>query len=237
MEEKKMYQYEYPHPAVTTDCVIFGFDGRELHVLLVERGIDPFKGSWALPGGFLRMDETVEEGARRELVEETRLALPKDIYFEQFHVFSDVHRDPRERVLTVAFYALVRPSDYAVEGGDDARQAQWFLLTDLPPLAFDHSSIIRMAQDRLREKVRTEPIVFKLLDNNFTISELQTLYETILGVHFDRRNFYRKVMNSGLLQSRGISQEKQPNRRPEMYSVDYDDATFHFSQSLTDLPF
>jgi len=100
---KKKYTYEYPHPAVTTDCVIFGFDGKDMHVLLIERGIEPYKGAWALPGGFINMDETVEQGAMRELREETGV---KDVFLEQLHVFSDVKRDPRERVITVAFYAL-----------------------------------------------------------------------------------------------------------------------------------
>ena len=112
---KGTYTYEYPHPSVTTDCVIFGFDGTKLRVLLVERGIEPFKGRWAFPGGFLKMDESAENGALRELQEETGLG---GAYIKQFHTFSDPHRDPRERVLTVAYYALVRMQE--VKGGDDA---------------------------------------------------------------------------------------------------------------------
>lgn len=118
-----MYQYKYPHPAVTTDCVVFGFDGKQLHILLIERGIEPFKGLWALPGGFMNMDETVEQCALRELKEETGV---ENIYMEQFHVFSDVLRDPRERVVTVAFLALVRKSDFRLIAGDDAARASWF---------------------------------------------------------------------------------------------------------------
>ena len=115
-----MYSYKYPHPSVTTDCVIFGFDGTKLQILLVERGIDPYKGKWAFPGGFIKMDESCEEGALRELKEETGLT---GAYIEQFHTFSDPNRDPRERVITVAYYALVRIQD--VKAGDDAAKAEW----------------------------------------------------------------------------------------------------------------
>lgn len=219
---EKQYTYKYPHPSVTTDCVIFGFDGKEMHILLVERGIEPYKGSWALPGGFLRMDESVEECARRELLEETHLNLPKDTYLEQFHVFSDPKRDPRERVLTVAFYALVKPGDYKVSGGDDATKAQWFNWGETPPLAFDHEDIINMAKDRLKERLRTQPIAFKLLDDKFSMTELQTLYEEILGVKYDRRNFYRKVLSSGLLEEEGVSKKMLASRRPNLYSVNED---------------
>lgn len=192
----EMYSYKYPHPAVTTDCVIFGFDGSTINILLVERGIEPYKGSWALPGGFLKMDETVEEGALRELREETGVS---KVYLEQFHVFSDVNRDPRERVLTVAFLALVRKSDYLVIAGDDAANAQWFEWDELPPLAFDHSDIIKLAKKSLQQKLRIQPIAFKLLNNVFRMSELQRIYEIIHETTYDRRNFARKMVASGFV--------------------------------------
>lgn len=195
MDEQR-YSYKYPHPAVTTDCVIFGFDGKQLHILLVERGIEPFKGSWALPGGFLNMDETVEEGAARELAEETHV---EDVYLEQFHVFSSVHRDPRERVITVAFYALVRKSDYRIIAGDDAARAMWFEVDELPPLAFDHEEIIDKARECLKEKLKVKPIAFRLLDERFSMGDLQRVYEQITGMSYDRRNFQRKALASGLL--------------------------------------
>ena len=132
MEELK-YRYKYPHPAVTTDCVIFGFDGVRINVLLIQRGVEPYKDAWAFPGGFLKMDETAEEGARRELEEETGL---KNVDVEQFYTFSTVDRDPRERVITIAHYALVRMAD--VRGGDDAANARWFPYNEIPRLAFDH---------------------------------------------------------------------------------------------------
>ncbi len=193
MEELK-YHYKYPHPSVTTDCVIFGFDGMKLRVLLVERGNEPFKGRWAFPGGFLQMDESAETGALRELQEETGL---KGAYIRQFHTFSDPNRDPRERVLTIAYYALVRMQE--VKGGDDAAKAAWFALGEVPSLAFDHDLILRMALKELRKQIHFEPIGFELLPEKFTIKELQLLYEVILDVKFDRRNFYNKMLHLEIL--------------------------------------
>ena len=193
MEENK-YCYKYPHPAVTTDCVIFGFDGSELQVLLIERGIEPFKGKWAFPGGFLNMDETAGEGALRELKEETGL---ENAYIEQFNTYSEPGRDPRERVITIAHYALVRIQE--VKGGDDAAKAQWFPIDEVPQLAFDHDKILRDAMRKLRERIHFEPIGFELLPEKFTMRDLQILYESILGVKFDRRNFAKKMMHYELL--------------------------------------
>ena len=193
MEELK-YHYKYPHPSVTTDCVIFGFDGTKLNVLLVQRGVEPYKGRWAFPGGFVKMDETTLEGAKRELYEETGL---KDAYIRQFHTFSAVDRDPRERVITVAYYALVRTSE--VKGGDDAAKAQWFSLEQVPSLAFDHDMILRQALNELRKQIHFEPIGFELLPEKFTMTQLLHLYEAILGVKFDRRNFSNKMLKLGIL--------------------------------------
>lgn len=195
-DPKGEYVYEYPRPAMTADNVIFGFGGNKLQILLVERGIEPFKGSWALPGGFLRMSETIEECARRELREETNV---HDVYLEQFHVFSDPRRDPRGRVVTVAFIALVRPSDHAVIGGDDASNAMWFDVDMLPPLAFDHLQIIDKARVYLKEMLRIKPLAFNLLNEVFSVDELRNVYEVITGNTYDRRNFYRKLMQSNLL--------------------------------------
>lgn len=188
------YHYKYPHPSVTTDCVIFGFDGTQLNVLLIERGIEPFKGKWAFPGGFLRMDESAEEGAYRELLEETSL---KGAYIKQFHAYSDPERDPRERVITIAYYALVRLRE--VKAGDDAAKAKWFALDEVPSLAFDHEKILRDAISELRKQIHFEPVGFELLPEKFTIKALQHLYEAILCVKFDRRNFYNKMMHLGIL--------------------------------------
>ena len=216
MEEKK-YCYKYPHPAVTTDCVIFGFDGSELQVLLIERGIEPFKGKWAFPGGFLNMDETAGEGAMRELKEETGL---ENAYIEQFNTYSEPGRDPRERVITIAHYALVRIQE--VKGGDDAAKAQWFPIDEVPQLAFDHDKILRDAMRKLRERIHFEPIGFELLPEKFTMKELQILYESILGVKFDRRNFAKKMMHYELLNQLDETVRPTAKRDALLYSFNKD---------------
>ena len=217
--EELKYHYKYPHPSVTTDCVIFGFDGSNLKVLLVQRGIEPYKGRWAFPGGFLRMDESAEEGALRELREETGL---QGAYIKQFHTFSDPKRYPRERVITIAYYALVKLQD--VIGGDDAAQARWFALNEVPSLAFDHDQILRRAEQELRKQIHFEPIGFELLPEKFTMKELQQLYEAILNVKFDRRNFYNKMLHLGILTQLDETVKNSPKKEaflyrfnPEMY--------------------
>ncbi len=189
-----MYCYEYPHAAVTTDCVVFGFDGWRLRVLLVERGIEPFKGWHALPGGFVRMEESVDDCARRELREETGLTVE---WLRQFHTFGSVGRDPRERVITVAYLGLVKLAN--VTGGDDAASAAWHAMDELPRLAFDHSEIVAAAVASMRQDIHFHPIGFDLLPREFTLAQLQRLYEAVLGVEFDRRNFDRKILKLGLV--------------------------------------
>ena len=212
MTVKGTYTYDYPRPAVTTDCVIFGYDGKELKVLLIERGIEPFKGCWAFPGGFLNMDEDALAGARRELKEETGL---ENAFIEQFHTFSEPGRDPRGRVITVAHYALVKIQE--VEGGDDAAQARWFPIGEVPPIAFDHDRILRMAMSRLKEKIHFEPVGFELLPDVFTMPQLQNLYEAILEVHFDRRNFASKMLKLGILEDTGDRPAGASSRIPVSY--------------------
>ena len=203
-EKTKKWESPYWHPAVTTDAVVFGFDKEEksLQVLLIKRGkaksgeTPAFEGYWALPGGFLRMDETALEGAKRELFEETGL---KDAYIQQFHTYTDPQRDIRDgaRVITIAYYALVKNSE--VKGGDDAAKAQWFPCDKVPSLAFDHLMILREAEKALRRQIHFEPIGFELLPEPFTMTELQRLYEAILDVKFDRRNFCNKMLKLGIL--------------------------------------
>ena len=212
MTVKGTYTYDYPRPAVTTDCVIFGYDGKELKVLLIERGIEPFKGRWAFPGGFLNMDEDALAGARRELKEETGL---ENAFIEQFHTFSEPGRDPRGRVITIAHYALVKIQE--VEGGDDAAQARWFPIGEVPPLAFDHDRILRMAMSRLKERIHFEPVGFELLPDVFTMPQLQNLYEAILEVHFDRRNFASKMLKLGILEDTGDRPAGASSRIPVSY--------------------
>ena len=215
MEEKKLkYCYEFPHPSVTADCVIFGFNGVGLQVLLVQRGIEPYKGCWALPGGFVRMDESTDECAKRELHEETGLTAS---YVKQFGTFSEPQRDPRERVITVAYYALVRLQE--VEGGDDAAAARWFPVDAVPQLAFDHDMILRRATDAMRRQIHFEPIGFELLPPKFTIKELQSLYESILGVTFDRRNFYNKMKHFGILNQ--LEERAKPTPKREAFLFEF----------------
>jgi len=206
------YSYKYPHPAMASDCVIFGFDGVSIRVLLIQRGVEPFKGKWAFPGGFMGINETAEECARRELEEETGL---KNVAVEQLYTFSDVGRDPRERVVTVAHYALVRLSE--VKGGDDAAVARWFAQDEIPSLAFDHDRILRMAISRLKERICFEPIGFELLPEVFTMTELQNLYEAILGIKFDRRNFYNKMLKLGILSEAEPRPADAARRVPSRY--------------------
>lgn len=211
-----MYTYKYPHPAVTTDCIVFGFDGTKLNLLLINRGIEPYKGSWALPGGFMKIDETAEQGAMRELQEETGV---RDIYIEQLQTFTAVDRDPRERVMTIAFMAFVRQEKYEVIAGDDAAKAQWFPVNSLPQLAFDHKEIITLALDKLRWKMTYEPLAFRLLNKTFTISQLQTIYEVVFDKRFDRRNFHKKLTSLGYIIPTE-EQQKTIGRPSTLYTFD-----------------
>ena len=189
------YQYKYQHAAITADCVVFSFDGKKLKVLLIKRGNEPYKNKWAFPGGFLKMDETVEECARRELNEETSLT---PTFLEQLNVFSMPGRDPRERVISIAYIALAKET--YVKGGDDASEARWFEMDNLPALAFDHSQIMDAALSRLKKNIHFKPVGFDMMPDVFTCPDLQRLYEAVLGVKLDRRNFLKKMMSLGLLE-------------------------------------
>ena len=208
-----IYTYHYPHPSVTTDCVVFGFDGYKLNVLLIERKNDPFKGCWAFPGGFLEESETAEQGAIRELKEETGLEV---FNVEQFKTFTNPNRDPRERVITIAHYALTKIQE--VYGRDDAKKADWFPVSDLPSLAFDHQEILNEALKWLRERIHFQPVGFDLLPEKFTLKELQTLYEQILETKFDRRNFANKMQRNELLIELDETVWPTPLREAKLYS-------------------
>jgi 8-oxo-dGTP diphosphatase len=190
------HTYQYPRAALTVDCVVFGFDEGDLKVLLIERGLEPFKGRWALPGGFVRVDETVDAAARRELAEEAGLT---SVFLEQLYTFGEINRDPRERVVSVAYYALVKLSEHEAKAATDAANAKWFPVSKVPKLAFDHADILATAIERLKGKVRYQPIGFELLPPKFTLSQLQHLYEAVLGAELDKRNFRKKVLSFGLL--------------------------------------
>jgi 8-oxo-dGTP diphosphatase len=193
-----MYGYEHPRAALTVDVVIFTLRENQLHVLLVQRGEEPFAGVWALPGGFVKMDESLEEAACREMAEETGL---QDAYLEQLYTYGDLNRDPRGRVVTVAYFALI-PSDAPIhkEGGSDAQRAEWFQIEALPPLAFDHDQIVAYALRRLRYKLEYTAAGFELLPEEFTLSELQHTYEMILGEKLDKRNFRRRIQQAEIIE-------------------------------------
>ena len=190
------FEYEFPRAALTVDCVVFGFEDSALKVLLIRRGIEPFRDCWALPGGFVRTDETLDEAARRELVEETAL---ENVYLEQLYSFGAVARDPRERVVSVAYFALVRSADHLPAASTDAAEADWFDVAEVPELAFDHSEILAVALARLRGKIRWQPVGFELLPGKFTLTRIQALYEAILGRELDKRNFRKKLLALDLL--------------------------------------
>lgn len=210
------HSYEHPRPALTVDCVVFGLD-EELQVLLIRRGLEPFVGKWALPGGFVHVDESLEQAARRELEEETGL---RKLYLEQLYTFGAVDRDPRERVVTVAYYALVKLSEHKVRAATDAADAAWFALTDLPELAFDHEEILELAIARLRAKVRYQPIGFELLPKKFTLTQLQRMYEIILERKLDKRNFRKKILGMDLLVELDEVQKDVAHRAARLYKFD-----------------
>jgi 8-oxo-dGTP diphosphatase len=211
------FTYEYPRPALTVDCVVFGLDDGDLKIMLIRRGIKPFKGRWALPGGFVHPDETLDEAALRELREETGL---ERVYLEQLYTFGDVARDPRERVVSVAHYALVRLTDYTVRATTDASDAAWFAVNDVPKLAFDHDRILEMAHERLKNKVRYQPIGFELLPPKFTLTQLQILYETVLERDLDKRNFRKKILGMDLLVELNEVQKDVAHRAARLYRFD-----------------
>lgn len=190
------HTYEFPRPALTVDCVIFGFRESGLEVLLIQRGIEPFKNAWALPGGFIHEHEDIETAARRELAEETNIA---GVFLEQLYTFGTPGRDPRGHVVTIAHYALVRPDQHPPKGATDAREAAWFPITKIPALAFDHHEILTVALTRLQGKIRYQPIGFELLPKHFTLTEIQSLYEAILGREIDKRNFRKKLLSFDFL--------------------------------------
>lgn len=205
------YIYDYPRPAVTVDIILFTFREGMLQVLLIQRKNPPFAGKWALPGGFVQMDEGLEAAALRELGEETGV---RDVYLEQLYTFGDPNRDPRGRVVTVSYFALLSADQVInmeqrgqIQGNDDASAAKWWDIYDLPDLAFDHRPILDYALQRLRWKLEWTALGFLLLPEAFTLSELQQAYETILHEPLDKRNFRRKILASGLLEPTGAFRE------------------------------
>ncbi|MEM7049085.1 MAG: NUDIX domain-containing protein [Acidobacteriota bacterium] len=226
-----LHAYEYPRAALAVDCVVFGLDDEDLKVMLIQRDLPPSEGEWALPGGFVRVDESLDEAARRELLEETGL---HDIFLEQLYTFGAIDRDPRERVVSVAYYALVELGSQRVRAATDARQAAWFPVHDVPSLAFDHAEILEVGRQRLSGKLRYQPIGFELLPKKFALSQMQRLYEIVLERSLDKRNFRKKVLSTGLLVETDEVQKDVAHRAARLYRFDerrYQQLTkdgFHF---------
>ncbi len=208
------YTYRYARPAVTADCVVFALDDDDLKILLIQRGQGPFKGEWALPGGFAAVGEALEDTARRELAEETGL---ENVFLEQLYTFSTPDRDPREHVITVAYYGLVNLSEHDVHAATDASNAAWFCIDDVPPLAFDHDEILRTAHERLKGKIRYQPIGFELLPDKFPLRSLQAVYEKILDRKVDKRNFRKKILGMGLLEELDEIETDVSHRAARLY--------------------
>lgn len=181
---------------LSVDAVVFGYEAGKISVLFIKRKYEPFKGSWAVPGGFILENETLEEAVQRELAEETGVQIN---YLEQLYTFGNPQRDPRGRVISIAYFALVKPKTFKIEASTDAEEVQWFSLDKLPTLAFDHTEILQIAIERLRGKITYEPIGFELLDEKFPFSDLEKLYTTVLGRAIDRRNFRKKINHLNIL--------------------------------------
>ena len=208
------YTYDYPHPAVTTDIVIFTIRQDELKILLIKRALQPHKGEWALPGGFIMLEESLEEGARRELEEETGV---KDVYLEQLYTFGQPDRDPRERVITVAFYALIPSDEIEITAATDAEGVSWFGMKEVPELAFDHENILTMANERLTAKLTYSTIAFQFMPTQFTLSELQHVYEVILRAPLDKRNFRKRILSLNLIKDIGKERKTGAHRPAKLF--------------------
>lgn len=207
---------------ISIDCVIFGFENSSLEVLLIKRAIQPEKGMWALPGGFIKKNELVEDAAQRILEVTTGV---KNIYLEQTAIFDSVDRYPLWRVFTIAHFALISPENYALSPGIDTSEVSWFKLHDLPKLPFDHAQIIKAALKKLQSRVRIKPIGFELLPEKFTLPQLQKLYEEILDKKIDKRNFRKKLLKMNLLKR--LPEKDTSNIRRAAYLYKFEKSTYN----------
>jgi 8-oxo-dGTP diphosphatase len=209
---------DYPKPNVTVDMIVFTIRERQLKALLIKRDIAPFKGQWAIPGGFVRIDESLENAAKRELSEETSVA---GEYLEQLYTFGEPKRDPRGRVITVAYFALINSEKIKLKADTDASQAEWFSINELPKLAFDHDKIFDYALKRLRWKFEYTAVGFSMLPEKFTMSQLQDIYEIVFAKKFDKRNFRKKILSLEILEQEEIKRDVS-HRPPQLYSLKKD---------------
>jgi 8-oxo-dGTP diphosphatase len=198
---------------IAVDAIVFGYSKQDgVSVLLIQRKYEPFKGSWAVPGGFVQEEESLEQAVERELHEETGI---KVNYLEQLYTFGDPERDPRQRIISVAYFGLVKSSQYQrLKASTDAADARWFSIKKIPALAFDHRQILQKAIERLRAKVRYQPIGFELLDKKFPFSDLEKLYTALLDKEINRRNFSKKILSYGFIEETGEKQKAEGKGRP-----------------------
>lgn len=220
-----VFSYAYPHPAVTADVALFTIQDERLQVLLIRRAQAPFSGAWALPGGFVEPEECLEDCALRELREETGVA---GVYLEQLYTFGNPARDPRERVISVAYYGLAPVSSIDPQAGSDAGQVGWFDVDELPELAFDHVDIVAKARERLRAKLDYSTIAFQFMPKKFTLSELQAVYQTILGEVLDKRNFRKRVIALGLVKPTGDQRRDGKHRPAALYRASHPNRVDYF---------
>jgi len=206
--------HNYKNPALAIDLAVFGYQDGKLSVLLLNRNEEPFKDSWTLPGAFVKMDESFEATCGRVL--QTKLGIGQ-IYLEQLYTFDDLSRDPRGRVISVSYYALIHPKKFKIATGAMANDVLWFDIKNLPALGFDHTEILALALKRLQSKILYYPVGFELLDERFTMGELHKLYECILDTPIDRRNFSRKILDSEYIINTGMKREGLKNRHPDLF--------------------
>jgi 8-oxo-dGTP diphosphatase len=217
---------------VAVDCIIFGFDGQDIKLLLIQRGFEPEKGKWSLMGGFVEPDESVDVAAARVLQTLTGL---KDVYLEQLHAFGELHRDPLERVVSIVYFSLIDISKYEKQISHEYH-AEWFEFKKLPPLIFDHHRMIEKAKEKLRYKAAFHPILFELLPDRFTIPQLQNLYQEVYETVMDKRNFSRKVLSTGLLVKQKQKERTSSKKGAFFYRLDKKKYEFSFNAFLNFVP-
>lgn len=217
---------------VAVDCIIFGFDGERLKVLLIKRGFEPEKNKWSVMGGFVQPDESPSEAATRVLKELTGL---EDIYMEQTEVFGNIDRDPIERTISIGYYAFIEINKYKTQI-TDLYHAEWIDIIEIPPLIFDHNRMIEVALNKLRYKAALHPILFELLPEKFTIPQIQTLYEQVYGSGLDKRNFSRKLFSTGLLVKLQEKDKSSSKKGAFFYKLNQDSYKDNFEKFLNFIP-
>lgn len=226
---KKQF-HQYPNPALAIDLVVFGYAQKELSVLLLNRKEEPYRDGWTLPGAFLQMTETFQEVCMRIL--QSKLGI-SGLFLEQLYSFDRLERDPRGRVISIAYFSLVNPEKFTLAAGTMANDVAWFPVHQLPELGFDHGDIFLAALQRLKTKILYYPVGFELLDEVFTMTELHELYECILGISIDRRNFRRKILDSSYIIGTGKKREGLKNRHPDLYIFNKELTQNNFHLNIT----